>query len=267
MKRWPSGAQTRAPDFASNDSVVDLGTPTGVPGLLGGLTLLAGSTDTLLIGGNTNGAGGAIYQINVTRDAQGHINGFGGPATLFSTAPFIDGGLAYGPGNVLFYTGFPNNVIGQIEPGSTSPDRIISLNPAVGSSVGALNFVPSYAPGAGGFKIVSYDTAQFYDATLTPDGNGTYDLSAITQTAQLGGRNPEGFVSVPPGSPGFGATPSMLMSDYISGRISLYDVGADGDPIASTRRDFITGLSGAEGPSSTRSPATSSSPRSAAATG
>ncbi len=242
-----TAAPTLAPGFAGSYTITDIGTPTGVPGPLGGLTLLAGSTDTLLIGGSANNSGGGIYQIGITRDLQGHINGFTGSASLFSTAPNIDGGLAYGPGGVLFFTGYPNNTIGQINPGSTVPDRIDNLGTSVGCSVGALGFVPAYAPGAGSFKIVSYSTGQFYNAVLTPDGSGTYNIGSIVETANLGRTDPEGFVYVPPGSPGFGVTPSMLMSDYVSGRISVLDVNASGDPLPATRQDFITGLTGAEG--------------------
>jgi hypothetical protein len=236
-----------APGFAGDYTITDLGTPTGVPGLLGGLTLMAGTTDTLLVGGNANGAAGAIYSIGLVRDAGGHITGFSSPATLFSTAPYIDGGLAYGPGGVLFYTGFPTNQVGQIKPGSSTPDKVIDLGATVGSSVGALNFVPDYAPGAGGFKIVSYNTGGFYSATLTADGSGTYDITSTTlETPGLSG-GPEGFVYVPPGSPVFGDAPTMLVSEYIAGNIAAYDVDSSGNPILGTRRDFITGLTGAEG--------------------
>jgi hypothetical protein len=39
----------------------------------------------------------------------------------------------------------------------------------------------------------------------------------------------------------------VLVSEYGAGRVSAFEVGADGDPILATRRDFVTGLSGAEG--------------------
>src|SRR5664279_339996 len=126
-----------APYYAGNYTYTSLGSATGVPTLYGGLTLLAGNNNELLVGGGANGANGAIYEIGVTRGTAGHITGFTGSATLFSTAPYIDGGLTYGPGGVLFYTGYPNNTIGQIKPGSTSPDRIdIVTGIGVASSVG-----------------------------------------------------------------------------------------------------------------------------------
>ena len=242
----PTSAQVVDPAFAGSYSFIDLGGPAGVPTNLGGLTLRSGDPNTLLIGGNANGGNGAIYSIGVVRGAGNHITGFTGTASLFSTAPEIDGGLAYGPGGVLFYTGYSENLLGQIEPGSTSPDKIINLTPlGVASSVGSLNFVPAGFPGAGELRIVSYNGGGFYTATLTPDGTGTYDISNVALAATLQG-GPEGFVYVPTGSPVF-TTPSMLISEYIAGRISAYDLDVNGIPIPATRRDFITGLTDAEG--------------------
>ena len=64
----------------------------------------------------------------------------------------------------------------------------------------AIAFVPNGFPGAGGFKMVSYSGGSWYDAGLTPDGNGTYDLVNVNFRVQITG-GPEGFVYVPPASP------------------------------------------------------------------
>jgi hypothetical protein len=239
-------SQTIDPFYAPNYSYLDLGGPAGVPGPLGGLTLKAGDPNTLLIGGSANGAAGAIYEIGVTRDADNHIVGFSGTATQVATAPNIDGGLAYGPGGVLFFTTFSNNMLGQLKPGSTTPDKMIDLTPlGIDSSVGTLAFVPSYAPGAGGFKIASFNGGNIFEVTLTPDGGGTYDIADVGPAISIGG-GPEGIIYVPPGSPDF-SSPSMLISEWGTGRIVSYEVDSNGDPIASTQRVFMTGLSGAEG--------------------
>lgn len=239
-------APTLAAPFDTTYSLIDLGSAPGVPTNYGGLTLLAGDPDTLLLGGAANGGSGAIYSIGVTRDAMGHITGFSGPATFFASAPNIDGGLAYGPGGVLFYTGYSNNILGQIKPGSVAPDKIIDLNPlGIASSVGTLQFVPPGQPGAGGFKMASYNGGQFYDVTLTPDGGGTFDITEVIQTASPGG-GPEGIIYVPLGSPLFPA-PSMLISEYSLGRVSAYLNDGDGNPVVGSRVDFITDLFGAEG--------------------
>lgn len=242
----PADAQVIAPEFAADYTLFDLGGPEGVPGPLGGLTLLAGDANTLLIGGDANNGDGAIYSIGLIRDMDGHITGFDGPATLYSTAPFIDGGLAYGPDGVLLYTAFPTNELGQIKPGSSTPDKVLNLTDlGINASVGTLGFVPPGFPGAGDLHIASYSTSDYYSATLTPDGMGTFDLTdVVLETTVTGG--PEGLLWVPAGSPVF-TGPSMLICEWGVGMVSAYDLDANGIPDLSTRRDFITGLSGAEG--------------------
>jgi hypothetical protein len=239
-------AQTIDPYYAGDYSFISLGGVSGVPTNYGGLTLKFDDPNTLLIGGAANSAGGAIYSIGVIRDGNGHITGFNGTATLFATAPQIDGGLAYGPGNVLFATGYPNNAIMQFKPGSTTPDRNDGVTGiGIGASLGSLNFVPAGFNGAGSMKALSYNTGGFYDVTFAPDGSGTYNLTAATLTATVVG-GPEGFVYVPQGSSQF-ANQSMLVSEWGTGEIASYEIDGQGNPIVASRRDFMTGLSGAEG--------------------
>ena len=120
----PASAQTVAEPFDDAYSVRDIGSPPGVPASLGGLTLKAGTTDRLLIGGAANGASGALYEIGVTRDAQGHITGFvEQEATRYADAAYNDGGVTYGPGGVLFLARWPTNELGQTKPGAPSPTR------------------------------------------------------------------------------------------------------------------------------------------------
>jgi hypothetical protein len=232
--------------YNSSYTLTSLGSVAGVPPLYGGLTFKQGDPNTMLLGGFANASGGSIYSIGVVRDAMNHITGFSGTASLFATAPFIDGGLDYGPGGVLFATGFPNNTLMQFKPGSTTPDKTIDLT-ALGfsSSVGTLAFVPAGQPGAGGLKIAVYNTGDFYDVTLTADGSGTYDILSKTLVTTLPG-GPEGLIYVPSGSPLF-TGPTMLVSEYSAGLVGAYDVDASGNPILASRRDFMTGLTGAEG--------------------
>ncbi|MFO0909723.1 MAG: hypothetical protein U0794_15480 [Isosphaeraceae bacterium] len=237
-------AQAIAPGFSGSYSLNNLGSAAGVPGSYGGLTLLYNDPNVLLIGGNANGASGGIYAVNLIRGAGNHITGFSGSATLYATAPNIDGGLAYGPGNVLFFTRYPSNGIGEIKPGSSSPDKLVTLS-GVASSVGSVAFVPAGFPGAGTMKIASYSGGGFYEATLTPDGSGTYDVGTGTLQATTGS-GPEGLAYIPAGSPLF-SNPSMLISEYSGNRVSAYTLDANGAPIPGSRQDFVTGLSGAEG--------------------
>lgn len=239
-------AQTVDPFYAANYSIVDLGSVPGVPPSYGGVTFPSGAPTALLIGGAANGGSGAIYRINLVRDGSNNITGFSGSATQVASAPNIDGGLDRGPLGILFYTGYPINTIGQIKPGSTGPDKVISLTPLnIAGSVGSLAIVPGGFPGAGLIKIASYNTGFWYSAGLTPDGTGTYDLFNVGPAINIGG-GPEGIVYIPTTSPQF-ATPSILVSEYATGNVVSYNVDSNGDPIVSTRRIFISGLSGAEG--------------------
>jgi len=237
-------AATIAPGFSSAYNLVDLGSVTGVPTNYGGLTFLDDSD--LLLGGAANGGSGAIYDVPVTRDPiTGQITSLGTP-TLYATSPFIDGGLVFGPNGVLFATGFPNNTLLEYLPGATAPSETIDLTAlGVQSSVGTVQFVPNGYAGAGEIKIASYDGGEFYDATLTQNSGGTYDLSDVTLETTPGG-GPEGIIYVPGGSPDF-SSPTALVSLYSDGVVEAYSLDADSNPIPATATDFITGLSGAEG--------------------
>jgi hypothetical protein len=246
MPAASASAQEFVAPFGGAYSMQDIGTPPGIPDRLGGLTLKAGTTDRLLIGGAANDATGALYEIGLVRDPAGHIVGFSGPATRYADAAYNDGGVTYGPGDVLFLARWPQNELGQIAPSGAT--KVIPLTPfGVASSLASLQFVPQGQPGAGSLKLASYRGGQWYDADVVADGSGTYDLANVTAVpgSTLGG-GPEGFVYVPSGSPQFGG-PSLLVSEYGVDEIAAYQVNGNGDPIVSSRRGFITGLDGAEG--------------------
>ncbi len=235
-----------AAPYDTNYSFTSLGNVPNVPANYGGINFLAGDPNTLLIGGAANTAGGAIYQIGLTRDGNNRITGFSGPATLYASAPFIDGGLAYGPTGVLFATTYSNNNILQYKPGSASPDKAIDLTSlGVASSTGSLQFVPTGFAGAGGFRIYSYSSGDYYTADLIADGSGTFDIANVNLVTNTGG-GPEGVVFVPLGSPLF-PNPAVLVSEYQAGMVRAYDLDANGHPDPTSRRDFVTGLGGAEG--------------------
>jgi hypothetical protein len=239
-------AQTIDPFYSTNYSYTDLGSVAGLPSNYGGLAFKYDDPNKLVIGGEANTAGGDLYTIDVVRDGMGHVTGFSGTAQFYAEAPYNDGGVVFGPNNVLFASQWPVNMLSQYLPGSTTPDKVIDLSPlGVAGSHAAINFVPAGFGGAGRIKLVSWSGGQFYDGTVTPDGSGTYDLVGLTQTTTIGG-GPEGFVYVPLGSLLF-ANPSMIVSEYSAGIVSTYEVDANGDPMVGTRRDFMTGLSGAEG--------------------
>lgn len=246
-------------DFAADYTVASLGSVAGLPTNYGGLTFL--NNNTLLIGGAANGAAGSLYTVGVVRDANNHVTGFAGSAVRFGGAngavgEFNDGGVGFGPNGVLFTSRWPVNGLGQTKPGSTNEDKIIDLGAlGVASSHAAFAIVPVGFAGAGQIKLVSWSGGQFYSASLTPDGNGTFDITGLTQvdvdTTTIGIDNlpggPEGFVYIDGANDGFNGIDSMLISDYSSGRVSAYEIDGNGNPILSSRRDFITGLTGAEG--------------------
>jgi hypothetical protein len=246
---------TVAPEYAPFYSCFDLGPVPGLPmHKYGGLTLTRDTcSDTMLINGDANLQIGKLYAIKVARDPAGHISGFAGQAAPFADAPFNDGGVAFGPGGVLFFTRYPTNQLQQTKPGSTVADKTIELfSLGVAQSSASLGFVPTSLPGGGAFKLVSWPGGQWHTLAITPDPMGTYDLAATTSTLTLPG-GPEGFVYVAAGSPLFAAN-SMLVSEWSADKIATYQIDGKGDPMLGTRKDFITGLQGAEG--AYRDPAT-----------
>lgn len=247
----PLVAQTVTPEFARNYVIREIGPPPGVPTNLGGLTIREDQPNVLYIGGTANGLSAKIHAVPVTRDSVDRIIGFGcGTAVEFCAANGIagghDGGLEFGPGNVLFYTTFPDNQIGQVRPGEFSPARLIDLSSlGVASSTGTLRFVPAGFAGAGRLKIASYNTSLWYDTTVVALRDGTYALGRISPGIQLLG-GPEGIAYIKAGSPNF-TQDSVLLCEYSSGSVVAYTINGNGDPIPGTRREIITGLFGAEG--------------------
>ena len=233
-------------DFAADYTVASLGTPAGFSGPLGGLTFAPGDPNTLWIGDDANTASGAIYAVPVVRDVDDTIIALGATRTLVTTAPNIDGGVDFAPNGTLFFSTFSDNRIGQVLPGSSAPDRFVELTAlGVASSTGTLRFVPQGLPGAGRLKVASYNGDRFYDMPFILDTDGTYVLGNVTSDVAITG-GPEGIVYVLGGNPGF-ATDSLLISEYDAGEVGVYEIDANGDPIPGTRRDFLTGLTGAEG--------------------
>ena len=267
MKRWVmaagcvalaagagvSSGQVIDPYYECAYRFTDLGSPADVPPNLGGLVFKAGDTDTLIIGGSANNSGGTLSEVPVVRDGEGHITGFGGPGVFFAEAPNIDGGLCYGPDGVLFFSRYSMNHVGQLRPGSTVSDKDIDLY-ALGfsGSVGAFMFVPDGFAGAGRFKVLSYNSSRWHDAEVAPDGSGTFDILGPFTDVFLNGA-PEGIVYVEAGASLF-PVESVLISEYGTGRIVSYETDGNGDAVETTRRLFMTGLSGAEG--GTRDPIT-----------
>jgi hypothetical protein len=235
------------PPYATHYSLADLGAASDVPGPYGGMTFKADDPNTLLIAGGANTAGGQLFAVSVVRDLDGHITAFTGAARFFADAPNNDGGVAYGPGGVLFLARYPNNEIGQLKPGHIATDRVIDLAlHEVTASPGGLNFVPPGWPNAGRLLISGYGDGQFYSVGLKADALGTYSVTNVTAQTQIDS-GPEGFIFVPPGSVLFSNYNSMLVCHYGAGEIQAYQLTTNSAPRPETKSVFISGLSGAEG--------------------
>jgi hypothetical protein len=239
------------PFFAGAYTITGLGVP-DVPQEFGGLVVNPSNPNSLFLVGQANQNEAAIYDLSLIRDGGGHVTGFGGPgvfrASAYGLTGGADGSLVYGPGGVLFYSSYPDNHIGQIKPGSTEPDKLINLIPQTGvaSSLGGLAFVPAGFPGAGRLKLANYSVGRWYDASVSPDGTGTYDVTVTPGEGLFLGGSFEGVFYVPVGSLVF-PFPSVLIADFKYEEIAMFQVDANGDPIPESRRTFISGLRGAEG--------------------
>ena len=242
----PLGGITIVPPFDANYSLFSLGSVPGVPTYYGGLTFKYNDPNTLLIAGAAGSPVGRIYQVPVTRDVNGHITGFSSNATLYPGAgstigQYNDGGLAFGPDNVLFVTRYPASQLEQSKLGSLSPDKVIDLAPlGVTGSGGSIGFVPLGFPGAGSMKLVSFGGGGWYHCDFTPDGNGTFNITLASLRANIP-VGPEGIAFVSPGSPVFPAN-SVLIVAYSYNKVITAPLDANGDPIVAQSQDFIRGL-------------------------
>ena len=241
-------AQTIAAPFASDYSLIDLGSAAGVPSQYGGVFILASEPNSLYIGGSANTAAGALYRIGLVRDGNNRITGFSGSATQVSPAPFVDGGIVRDPGGLISYARWPENAYAQINLSTGTVVNQINLIPlGVASSSASVAFIPSGYPGAGGMRIGSWSGGQFYSAAYSVGAGGIISISSVTQiTGSTLPGGPEGWAYVPMGSPQV-PSPSMIVSEFSSGSVALFDMDASGNPVIASRRLFVSGLTGAEG--------------------
>jgi hypothetical protein len=235
------------PPFDADYSVADLGAIDGLPTPYGGMTFMQGDPNTLLIGGEANSPSSSIYSVPVIRDGNGRITGFG-TAEFFADAAYIDGGLTYYE-DVLFYARYQGSLaeIGQIKPGSTSPDKVVDLSLlGVTGSAGGLLVIPPGHPGAGQMKLTSYEDGHWYTLDLAADGAGTFDVTAATSEALLPVNGPEQAVVVPRGAPQF-ENGHVLINGYNGADMTVFELDDDGNPIPETGEPFLSNLGGPDG--------------------
>lgn len=235
------------PAYAADYTCLDLGEHPSIPPKWGGLTTKLGDTSTLLLGGAANTDLGQLFEVELVRDAECHIVGFGtAPPVVLGEAAYNDGGVVYGPMDVLFLARWPVNQLGMQKPGSVATDKIVDTQAlGVAYSLAALAFVPTGFGGAGKLKLVGWPGGEWYTATYAPDATGTFDISAVTQQTTIVG-GPEGFVYIASGNAQF-PNDGMLVSEWTANTIAAYEVDGDGNPVPASRKTFVTGLTGAEG--------------------
>jgi hypothetical protein len=148
---------------------------------------------------------------------------------------------------VLFLSRRNSNALGQTKPGSAITDKIIPLAPFGMFGLSGVRFVPPGLPGAGSLKL-SDPFNRWYDASVAPDGSGTYDLQGVSEVGVqlLGTREATSFDYVRPGSPEF-AEPALLVSQAPAGTVAAYDLDADGNPVRATLRSVVEGVGGVTG--------------------
>jgi hypothetical protein len=244
----PAGADVQlAAPFDTLYTVYDLGQVPGVPLPLGGTVISSTNPNILLVAGASESPSGAIYAINVERDACNHIIGFSGTATQVASAPYVDANLVYTSANLLVYTEWPQYIVSQLRAGSTAPDRStyfgdIGMITSGDMGPGGLGLVPPNLAAANEMRVVTWPQGRWFHVTSAPDGN-LLSVTATNQTTTLP-NEPGGFAYVPAGSPGF-TNQSLIVAEWRLGnadmdRVAVYEVDGQGDPMVNTRREFFS---------------------------
>jgi hypothetical protein len=242
-------SQTLTAEFqTAGYTLTDLGSIDQLPPDYGGLTIRPDQPNTLYIGGYANEGQGTLYTVALVRDAVSHhITGFSGAAVVYFAAPNIDGGVFFAPNGTLLFTQYSQNHLGQILPDNSYVTTLLD-DYGISSSVGSVALVPYGYPGAGNLIFASYNAGILYNIPYTINGSGQYILSNKTAEVSIDAiaPGPEGIAYIPAGSLAF-PNLSMVISSYSNGTVIVFEVGADGLPVASTAREIVTELTGAEG--------------------
>jgi len=247
--------------FPASYKLVKVGAVPGIPGEFpryGGITFGPGDeTNTIYLTVNALTPEASIYKVNISRGESNQISGFTGESTFVASAPPLAPANTFGAqgglfwySDVLFYTSYDENVLGQIIRGSNSPSKRIVINDPELGSVGSGAIVPAGFKGAGSLKLLDFLTGSWYSRSLVPDTNGTFDLDTNLITSVELGVNvtPDGVAFIPAGAPGF-TNESILVVDTFGGKILAYETTDNGDPkIANpalpdrSRRELVVGL-------------------------
>lgn len=229
-----------APEFMDLYTTYELGPVPGIPpdARLGGCVISFDDPNVLLIAGYSEATNGQLYKIGVERGNCDHIVAFSGQATSIANTPYIDANLIYVKSGLLFYSEWPVNNLSQLLPGGNAPARTTALGPlGVANSIGGIGFVPPGFVDAGGMRLLSWPGGEWYHLERDPDGE-LFVVSKPVKTATLP-NGPGGFAYVPKGSPGFDVD-NIIVSEWSTNTVGVYEVDAQGDPKMATRKAFYT---------------------------
>lgn len=240
-------APTVEPPFDQDYMLINLGPVDGVHLPYGGLAFVPGDPNGIVIVGYTGAETATLFTAGLTRDSTGSISGFAGTAVPAVSAYAAGSGMAYGPENVLFYSRVTSQM-GEVKPGSSTTDKVVDLR-SLFWGISGLNFVPPGLGGAGALKAMTSPYGEWWTLPIARDQNGTYDVIGQSKGPSLQG-NPAGFAYVAPDMPG-PMDPGLLVCEheqsYGVGKVAMYDVDSNGDPVVSTRRVVVSGLDVPEG--------------------
>ena len=227
--------------YADDYRAYVLGPVPGIPAGsdLGGMAIHHADGNTLVIAGDAERPEGTLYEIGVERGPCDHIIGFVGEATEVAMTPHVSD-LLFVSGGLLFYTEWPKNHIAQLLPGASMPDLRTDLGKlGITISVGGFGLVPPGLAGAGQFRMLTWDTGDWYHLDRSANGK-LFDLGNAVKTAKVEAKS-GGLAYVPEGSPGFDV-PHVMLSRTEAGKLSVYQVDDAGDPLVETRVDFLSQL-------------------------
>ncbi|MEJ1929429.1 putative Ig domain-containing protein [Nostoc sp. NIES-2111] len=216
--------------FKENYVAYDLGVPSGVPLLLGGMTFKRDATgqvdpNTLLIGGAADSCGGVIMELAIKRGDGGHIIGFDDDddpttpyvANYYAYSPYIDAGLVY----------------------YTESNKLLASS--LKGILRGLQQVPTDLPGAGQLKSTGAGNTF---STVYYSSSGAITSVDIETTV---GDRPGGFVYMSSNAPNFDTGAGLLLAEWNKDQINAYEVDSEGNPISATGQLFIGNYDGASG--------------------
>jgi len=172
-----------------------------------------------------------IYEMQVDRNGDGEITGFGTPslyATVNTTVGAVNngvgGGLIEQSGGSLLYTTNPSNYVGSYSGGSSSLTSYTGLAPY---TLGGLQYVPaSFTNNGAGLLKISTSNPQI------PAPNGEwYTIATVggPVSGGTGGPEADSFVYALPDADSV-PEPAVLIEDASTLTLSLYGLDSQGNP-------------------------------------